>query len=45
MRQHVHRHGAAWSAAELVTRELGVELSADPFLDYLETKYRALYNL
>ena len=45
MRQHVHRHGATWSAAELVDRELGVELSADPFLGYLENKYRALYNL
>jgi len=45
MQQHVHRHGAAWSAAELVERELGAELSAGPFLDYLEHKYHALYKL
>jgi carboxypeptidase Taq len=45
MRQHVHRHGATWSAAELVERELDAELSAGPFLDYLEDKYRALYDL
>ena len=45
MRQHVHRHGSAWSAAELVALELDTELSAEPFLDYLEDKYRALYGL
>ncbi len=44
MRRHVHRHGATWTAAELVDRELGAELSAVPFLDYLENKYRALYG-
>ena len=45
MRKRVHRHGSAWSAAELVARELDTELSADPFLNYLESKYRALYRL
>ena len=45
MRQHVHRHGSAWTAAELVALELDAELSAEPFLDYLENKYRTLYGL
>ena len=45
MRRHVHRHGATWTAAELVARELDTELSAVPFLDYLENKYRDLYGL
>ena len=45
MRRHVHRHGSAWTAAELVARELDTELSAIPFLDYLQNKYRALYGI
>ncbi len=45
MHQHVHRHGSAWSAVELVARELDTELSAIPFLNYLENKYRAMYGI
>ncbi len=43
MRDHVHRHGSKWNASELAQKELGQELKAEPFLEYLEQKFDALY--
>jgi carboxypeptidase Taq len=42
---HVHRHGRARSAAEIVLAATGRPLSTAPYLDYLRTKYGALYGL
>lgn len=44
LREHVHRHGRALMPAEIVERATGGPLDPQPFLDYLETKYSALYG-
>ncbi len=43
MQQRVHRHGSKWNASELADYELGCELDAEPFLNYLESKFDSLY--
>ncbi len=43
MRTHVHNHGSKWNAFELVDAELGQQLTAEPFLNYLESKFLAIY--
>ncbi|MFP4346168.1 MAG: carboxypeptidase M32 [Anaerolineales bacterium] len=45
MREHVHKHGAKFTAPELMERELGEELSAQPLLDYMREKYTEVYEL
>ena len=41
----IYRHGRKFTAAETVERATGKPLSIAPYLDYLNTKYGALYNL
>ena len=43
MREHVHRHGSKWNATQLAQEELGEDLEAEPLLEYLESKFEALY--
>ena len=45
LRKKVHVHGAKFTAPELVERELGQEISAQPLLDYMRAKYTAIYDL
>ncbi|MBV9310959.1 MAG: hypothetical protein JOZ73_09005 [Solirubrobacterales bacterium] len=45
LRLHVHRHGAKFSAQELLERELGEPLSVEPFIDYLKAKLGEVYGL
>lgn len=45
MRDHVHAHGAKFTAKELLERELGEELSAQPLLTYLRERYTEVYGL
>lgn len=45
MREHIWRHGCCYTAGELVKRITGRSLDAQPFLDYLDQKYSALYGL
>ncbi|MCF7903384.1 MAG: carboxypeptidase M32, partial [Candidatus Marinimicrobia bacterium] len=45
LREKIHRHGRSKTADELVKDITGQELSAKPFLDYLEMKYRGIYGL
>jgi carboxypeptidase Taq len=44
LREHVHRHGAKFTPDELVRRATGAPLSIEPYVAYLEGKYRALYG-
>ncbi|MGC9346825.1 MAG: carboxypeptidase M32, partial [Anaerolineae bacterium] len=39
LRERVHSHGAKFTAPELMSREFGVEMSAQPLLAYLREKY------
>jgi len=43
--EKVHTHGRKFTISELVQRVLGKELSAEPYIRYLKTKYGQLYGL
>ncbi|MDX2007545.1 MAG: carboxypeptidase M32, partial [Meiothermus sp.] len=43
--RHVYRYGRTFSPDELLTKATGQALDAEPYLGYLETKFRALYGL
>ncbi|MFH1852985.1 MAG: carboxypeptidase M32, partial [Candidatus Neomarinimicrobiota bacterium] len=45
LRKKVHRVGRRRTAGELIVDITGEKLSAEPFMDYLETKYKAVYSL
>lgn len=45
LREHIHQVGRARTADELVRDLTGQPLSAEPFIHYLEEKYRQLYGL
>jgi carboxypeptidase Taq len=45
MRSNIHTHGRKFAPAELVKRITGTEMSAAPFLDYLNEKYTEIYDL
>ena len=39
LRKHVHEHGSLYEPAELMERASGEEISVEPLLNYLESKY------
>ncbi len=45
LRDHVHRHGSKFRAAELVERVSGEPISVAPFMSYLRDKLTAVYDL
>lgn len=45
LRDHVQRPGGLYRPVELITRACGFAPTEAPLLDYLETKFRALYRL
>ena len=45
LRTNVHAHGSLYEPTELMKRASGQELSAEPLLDYLETKYGEMLDL
>jgi len=45
LRENIYRHGAKFTASELVQRVTGGPLSIAPYLDYLWGKYQPLYGL
>lgn len=45
MREHVHQHGQRYRTAELIERATGEPLSAEPFIEYVSTKFGELYDL
>jgi len=45
LRKKIHHVGRRRTAKELVMDITGQSLSAEPFLDYLEKKYRAIYGV
>ena len=45
LREKIHRHGQRYSAAELVKRVTGKELSSGPLLAHLRAKYGELYGV
>lgn len=45
LRDNVQRHGGLYEPADVIARACGAAPSVDPLLDYLETKFGALYDL
>jgi carboxypeptidase Taq len=44
MTENIHKHGQRYKSQELVRRATGEEITAEHFFDYIEEKYRSLYN-
>ena len=45
LREHIHKHGSKFTGPELMQREFGTQISAQPLLAYLRAKYSELYDL
>ena len=45
LRENVQRHGGLYKPAEVIENACGFAPNEEPLLEYLETKFRALYNL
>jgi carboxypeptidase Taq len=45
LNEHVHAHGAKFTTQELAKRVTGRELTLEPYLEYIESKYKELYQL
>jgi carboxypeptidase Taq len=45
MREHVHQHGRKFMPNELVQRATGQPLQAQPYLNYLRTKFGDIYGV
>lgn len=45
LRNNIHRHGRRYRATELVKVVTGRELSHQPFIEYVNAKYRPLYGI
>lgn len=45
LKENIYRHGAKFTAPELVKRVTGGDLTIEPYLDYLWRKYQPLYGL
>lgn len=45
LRTNIYQHGNKFTTAELLQRVTGGPLSLQPYLDYLHTKYGAIYHL
>lgn len=41
----IHRHGGKFTLPEIAVRATGNELSSEPFMDYLNRKFRDIYGL
>jgi carboxypeptidase Taq len=45
MREKVHRHGRKFLPQELAVRATGQRLTAEPYVNYLQTKYGDIYGM
>ncbi|MDF2820814.1 MAG: ypwA [Clostridiales bacterium] len=45
LRENVHQYGKLLTPSEIIVKATGEELNADYFIDYLKTKYTAIYEL
>ena len=44
MKEHVYKYGAIYNTPELMKKATGNETEATYFLNYLDHKYREMYN-
>ena len=45
LKENIYLHGAKFTAPELVEKVTGGPISIEPYIHYLKTKYRQLYQL
>ena len=45
MQEHVYKYGAIYDTPELMKKATGNETEAYDFLNYLNSKYKKIYNL
>jgi carboxypeptidase Taq len=45
LRENIYRHGSKYTAPEITERASGTPLTIEPYINYLKTKYGALYTL
>ena len=45
LRENIYRHGSKYTAGEITQRASGTSLTIEPYINYLRTKYGALYTL
>jgi carboxypeptidase Taq len=45
LRMHIHQYGRRFTPQELVQRVTGERLNEQPYVSYLENKYKALYHI
>ncbi len=45
LRENIHQHGAKYEPIELLKRVTGKELDYEPYMVYLETKFKDIYQL
>jgi carboxypeptidase Taq len=45
LKENIYQHGSRYTASELIKRVTGKELTIEPYIRYLKTKYGQLYNL
>ncbi len=45
LRENIYRHGSKFTAPEIIERASGSALTIEPYINYLKTKYGALYKL
>ncbi|OIO03913.1 MAG: hypothetical protein AUJ51_02935 [Elusimicrobia bacterium CG1_02_56_21] len=44
MRRHIHSQGRKYPPEQLLKREIGEGIRAEPFLDYIKGKYSRIYG-
>jgi carboxypeptidase Taq len=45
LRENVHQYGSKYNSQELIQKIVGSKISAEPYVRYLNQKYRQIYNL
>lgn len=45
LKENIHQHGSKYTASELIQRVTGKELTIEPYIKYLKTKFGELYSL
>ena len=45
LQDQIHRHGRSYQPREIVQRVTGSKIDSSPYLDYLDRKYRDVYDL
>jgi carboxypeptidase Taq len=45
LRKHIHVHGKTYTASQIVKKVTGEPLNSFYFIDYLQKKYKDLYNI